>query len=92
MSARGPDDAALALAAWSRAVLAVRELEPRLVRALDELAKAQDGLGAAGVVGVELRFGREVQAAIQVRRGDAFWDRPEPEPTPSALVPDNGKR
>jgi hypothetical protein len=86
MSSRGPDDALLALRRFEAALLALRGLEEQLVRQLDELQVAQAHLDRAGIASVEIRFGRELTAAVQVRRGEAFWDRPPPDPTPAALT------
>lgn len=83
---RGPDDAALALRVFTDALLDLRKLEPQLLQRIDRLLDAQAGLDRAGITSIELSFGREVQTAVQVRRGEAFWDRPPLRPTPAALT------
>ncbi len=83
---RGPDDAQVALRGFEFALLELRELEGRMLRRIDELLAAQKRLDEAGIVAIEVRFGRELQTAIQVRRGEAFWDRAALDPTPAILT------
>ena len=77
---------ALALRRYSDELLALRELDEVLARRLDSFLEAQAKLDAAGIVAIEARFGPEMSAALQVRRGEAFWDRSPPDPTPAALT------
>jgi len=83
---RGPNDAELKLHRFVTAHLGVREIEELANKIVDELLRAQKGLDDAGIVAVETRYGKAMQAFIQVRRGEAFWDRRPPDPTPSGLT------
>ena len=77
---------ALALRRFGDELLALRELDEALGRRIDSFLQAQAGLSKAGIVAVEARFSRELESALQVRRGEAFWDRSPLDPTPAALT------
>ena len=81
---RGPDAADLALRRYTAAYLSLAALEGPLLKAVDELGRAEAALEDADVGRVIPRFSRELQAVIQVRRGDAFWDRAAPDPAPTS--------
>jgi hypothetical protein len=82
MGGRGPDPRALALQRNADAILAALAEEERLRRILDELRDAQAWAAELGLSPAAPTFGRVMEAAAQVHRGVAFWDREVPEPTP----------
>jgi hypothetical protein len=79
---RGPDLRELALDRCTRALLAGLAEEERLERVLDELHKAQAQALELGITPPRSSFRRVMAAAVQVHRGDAFWEREPAEPTP----------
>jgi len=82
MGGRGPDPREIALRRNSAAILAALKEEERLERVLSELRDAQAWAAELGLTPAAPTFGRVMQAAADVHRGAAFWDREVPEPTP----------
>lgn len=73
---RGPDTYELKVARFLRAEMALRNLEHQLLQALDERLEAEKQLGD------EKPYGPELRSLVQMRRGDAFWDRTPLEAAP----------
>ena len=77
---RGPDPAALALDKFKRELLAFRDAGAKLLHAADTLLVATQELHDAAGVDARIDVERELATVLQMRRGDAFWDRPIAEP------------
>jgi hypothetical protein len=60
-----------------RADLALRQLERALLQATDERVAAEQALAG------ERPYGREIHTVLQMRRGEAFWERTPLEATPA---------
>jgi hypothetical protein len=73
---RGPDEVELALGAFTRAVLDARRVDESMIRAADEIVKAQARLVALGIGRPSLDLlSREFTNVLRMRSGVPYWDR-----------------
>ena len=79
---RGPDPLDLALNRCVRSKLHLLEVQRILVKALNEDREADKAALALGITPPAVTLERELHAARQMHRGDAFWEREPAEPTP----------
>lgn len=82
MSHVGPNEHELALARCARSKIHLLEVQEILRRALAEEREADQKAIELGITPPRISLDRELHAAWQVHRGDAFWDRDPADPTP----------
>ena len=86
MPDRGPDERELALNRCVRSKLNLLEVQRILVAALREDREADTAALALGITPPAVTLERELYAARQMHRGDAFWEREPVEPTPMRVA------
>ena len=79
---RGADPRELALNRCVRSKLNLLEVQRELVKALNQDREADKAALALGITPPAVTLERELHAARQLHRGDAFWEREAPEATP----------
>ena len=82
MPDRGPDPLELALSRCMKSKLRLLEVQRELLKALNEDREADKAALALGITPPAVTLERELHAARQMHRGDAFWEREPAEPTP----------
>ena len=86
MPSRGHDDRALALNRCVQSKLHLLEVQRILVKALNEDREADKHALSLGITPPAVTLEREMHAARQMHRGDAFWEREAPQPTPMRVA------
>ena len=83
---RGPDQRELVINANTRATLAALDFEKQLERVLRDLHQSQEAVQEIGCQPLRPSFGRAMNAAEQVVRGVAYWDREPADSIPLAVA------
>src|SRR5262245_43077163 len=81
--ARGPEPIELALQRCARLELDGMRLDEQLTRWMRDRREAQAALSELGIdPPLHRGYSRQLTVALQVDRGDAFWDREPADPAP----------